>query len=61
MKLYEVLVTEKKKKGDQSPVKTRPVLVVETTIPGAKGKVKKYWGDDYSVGTPNMIQDFNPK
>lgn len=62
MKLYEALVTEKKKRGDQSPVKTRPILVVSDTVNNAKRKILSYWSaEDYKVGRPNMIADFNPR
>lgn len=62
MKLYEAIVTQKKKPSDNNDVvKTRPVLVVAETVPAAKAKIKKYWGSNYTIGTPNMIFDFNPK
>jgi hypothetical protein len=62
MKLYESIVTEKKKKGDTSPVKERPILVIGITAKDAKLKLETYWGRaNYRWTTPNMIADFNPK
>jgi hypothetical protein len=62
MKLYETIVTEKKRKGDKSPVKQRPILVLGVNAKDAKQRLETYWGKEtYKWTSPNMIADFNPK
>lgn len=61
-KLFRTLVSERKKRGDTSPVKTRPILVIAETVKAADDELKIYWGkENYTWYRPNMIVDFNPK
>lgn len=62
MKLFRTLVTEKKKRGDKTPAKTRPILIVGENVADARDQLSAFWGkDNYKWTRPNMIADFNPK
>lgn len=62
MKLFKSLVTEKKKKGDTSPIKTRPILLVAENVTAAQQQLQTHWGaNEYKWTRPDMIADFNPR
>jgi hypothetical protein len=59
MKLYEVPIQERTKKGEPAkPIKSH--LVIEETGPLAHKKVRAEY-PDHKIGKPNMMFDFNPK
>lgn len=60
MKLFEVPVQEKEKKGEERK-RIKSHLVVSENAATAKVKVTAEFGPGFRIGKANMIADFNPK